>query len=147
MIFIRPEHCICNQKIGNLRTSIIKNQSSPVWMHALSRIRMLIQTSSIKIRQSKIIFWKMCRHPVQNHTNSLFMKIVHKVHKIFTCSITAGRRIISGHLITPGTIKRMFHHRHQFHVSISHLFYILGNLRCKFTVSIKQPVLRFSPRT
>ena len=132
MILLCPEQGIGNEEILHLRPSVIIDQGSPVRMRALARILMLIDTASVKAGQAISIPGKMCRNPVQNHANPLLMKIIHKIHKVIRCSVTAGRRIVTSHLISPGSVKRMFHHRHQFHMSIAHLLYILsqpwGNL-------------------
>ena len=54
----------------------------------------------------------------------MLVHIVDKIHELGSGAITAGRRIISGHLIAPGLIQWMFHHRKQLHMGVSHLFHI-----------------------
>ena len=88
----------------------------------------------------------MCRYPVQDHADSLLMHIVHKVFKIIGSSVSRGRRIITGHLISPGLVQRVLHHRHQFHMGKSHFLYVLRQHRSDFPVIIKYAViLRFFP--
>ena len=145
MIFVCPEQRIGNEEIADLGTSIIKDQRAPVRMHALSWIQMFIQAGSVKAAKSERIFRKMCRYPVQDHTDSLLMEIIHKIHEIFTGSISAGRRIISGYLIAPGTVKRMFHNGHDFHMGVSHLFHIVCQFWSNFTIIVKEFIFRFDP--
>ena len=76
------------------------------------------------------------------------MHVIHEEHKILRWPIPAGRRIIPGHLISPGSVQRMLHHRHQFDMRISHIFHILCHHRSQFPVIIKIPsVLRLLPGT
>ena len=90
----------------------------------------------------------MSRNPVQDNPDILFMHVIHEEHKIFRCSIAAGGRIIPGHLVPPGRIQRMFHHRHQLDMRITHIFYILGHHRRQLPVIIKiSAILRLAPGT
>ena len=116
-------------------------------MHPLSWVQVLIKAGAVKVGKSKSIFWKMSRNPVQNHTYSLLVHVIHKVHKIFTASIAAGRRIISCYLISPGLVQRVFHNGHQLHMGISHLFNIISQNRCNLPVIVEKSsfLLRFSP--
>ena len=124
MVFFCPKQCIGYKEILYLGTSVIVDQSSPVRMHTLPGVQMLIKAGSVKGSQSERILREMGRHPVQDHADSLLMHIIHKIHKVLRGSVPAGGRIITGHLIAPGSIKRMLHNRHQLYMSVSHLFNI-----------------------
>ena len=137
MVFLSPEQRICNQEIADLRTTIIVDQSAPMRVRTLSRILMLVHTGSVKTCHSVAVTREMSRYPVKNHGDSLLMHVVHKIHEIIRSSVTARRSIISGHLITPGCIKRMLHHRHQLHMGVSHLLYILGKSRSNLTIVVE----------
>ena len=72
------------------------------------------------------------------------MHLIHEVHKVFRCTISGRRRIISNGLISPGRVKGMFHHRHQFYMGISHPFHIGNDFRRQFTVvQVRQFFLHF----
>ena len=137
MVTVCPEHCIGNQEVGYAGTSVVINQRSPVRVCALSRILMLVKAGAVILCHAPGISRKMSRYPVQNHTDSLIVHVIHKIHKIIRCTKTAGRCIVAGHLIAPGRIQRMFHHRHQLHMGITHLFYIGCQLHRNLTVIIK----------
>ena len=134
VILLNPIKRIGNQIIGNLRPSVIINQSSPMRMASFPWVLMLIKACSVKIRQSIRIPWEMCRNPIQNNPNTGFMHFIHKVHKVFIGSIPCRRRIISDNLISPGAIKRMLHYRHQFNMGISHFFHIINDKRSQLPV-------------
>ena len=106
MIFLCPEQYIGDQEILHFRFAVIKNLGSPVGMLAQSRIRMLKNTLSVKSAKPMRIRRKMCRNPVQNHTDFIPMQFIHQIHEIFRISVSGSRRIIPCHLISPGTIKR-----------------------------------------
>ena len=84
-----------------------------------------------------LVFREMSRYPIKDHTNIMLMHIIYKVCKIIRCSITGCRCIVACHLIPPGTIKRMLHHRHQFYMGISHFFTVLTQQRCHLLVCIE----------
>ena len=147
MILLRPEQRIGDQEILYLRTSVIVDQGSPVGMHPLPWIQMLVQAGAVKVGESECILGEMGRYPVQDHPDPLLMHIVHEIHKVLTASVAAGRRIVSGHLVSPGLVQRMFHNRHQFHMGIAHVFYIVSQKGSDLSVIIKKPpfFFRFSP--
>ena len=122
MEFLHPEKRVGYEEIPHLRSSVIVDQSSPMGMHALPGVQMLIQTGPVEVWKARCVFREMGRHPVQDHTDSLLVQIVHEIHKILTGSISAGRRIISRHLISPGSIKGMLHNRHKLYVCVPHIF-------------------------
>ena len=137
MILLRPVKRIGNQEVGHLRTSVVVNQSTPVRMRALAGIPVLINTGSVKAGQSIGIPREMSRNPVQNHADSLTVHIIHKVHKIIRRSVTAGRCIVASYLISPGSVQRMLHHRHQFYMGISHILYIFSQTGRNLSVIVK----------
>ncbi len=98
---------------------------------------MLINAGSVKARHSISVSGEMGRHPIQNHADSLTVHVIHKVHEIIRCSIAAGRRVIARYLIAPGGVQRMLHHRHQLHMRISHVRYILRQLHRQLPVVVK----------
>ena len=116
-------------------------------MTALPGILMLVQACPVKVGKSVCVSWKMRRHPVQDHTDTGLMHLIHEEHKIFRIAVTRCGGIIADHLISPGSIQRMLHDRHQLNMRIAHLLYILYNLRYEFPIIIIFPsVVRFCKR-
>ena len=137
MIVLDPKQRIGDQEILHLRLTVIKNLRAPVRMLALSRIRIFKGRRTVKISQSMGILRKMCRNPVQDHTNAIAMQIIDHIRKILRRPVTGSRRIVSGHLISPGTIIRMLGDSHQFYMSVSHLFHIICDRMCELAICIK----------
>ena len=109
---LHPVKGICDQEVLNLRAAIIVNLSSPVRMFSLSRICMLIYCSSVKIHQTMGILREMCRYPVKNNADLILVEIINHIFELLRCSVSGSRCIISGYLISPGTIKRMLGDSH-----------------------------------
>ena len=141
-----PVQGIGNQEILYFVLSIIKYLGSPIWMLALSRICIFIQRLSVKICQTCSILREMCRYPVQNYSNSIFMEVIHHILKIFRCAISGRWCIVANHLITPGTIKWMLCNAHQFYVRIPHILYILCQFMGEFTIIVKSIRILFCRR-
>ena len=94
MELIQPEKCIREKKILNHRASIIIKHRPPHRMDRHSRILNFIKRCSIKFLQSCIKSWKLCRCPVQDHTNSFLVKFFHQSTEICRCSKTIRQRKI-----------------------------------------------------
>ena len=110
-------------------------------MLALSRICIFKCRRSVKVRQPMRILWKMRRYPVQDYTDAIPVQIIDHIGKILRCPVTGSRRIISGYLIPPGSVKRVLRNPHQLHMGIPHLLHIICNRMSKFTIGIKSLIL------
>ena len=129
MAFLYPVESIGDQEVLYLRAAVIIYLCPPFRMLSLSGILMLVHCSSVKVCQTMGIFWKMCRHPVKDNSDLIAMKIINHIFEILRCSITGGRSIISGHLISPGSVKGMLCNSHQLYMGISHLLHIVSKGR------------------
>ena len=98
---------------------------------------MLIDAGAVKLGHTPGVSREMGRYPVQNHSDSLAVHIIHEIHEIIRGSETAGGCIIPRDLIAPRGIQRMLHHRHQLHMGIPHLCHVFGQLFRYLTVVIK----------
>ena len=146
MILFCPEKSIGNQEVLYFRSAVIVNQRAPVWMGSLSRVKMLVQTRSIKRRKSEGIAREVCRYPVENNTNVVLVHRIHKIAEVIRRSVSCCRCVIACYLITPGFIERMLHHRHQLNMGVAELFHIRSQHRSDLTVVIKfTAIVRFFP--
>ena len=141
MKFLDPEQCVGNQEIHNFIFAVIKYLGSPVRMLSHSRIGMLKQRSAVKLCQAMCVSRKMSRYPVQNHPDLIFMQCIDQIHKILGCAIPGSRRIITGYLISPGTVKRMLRNTHQLHMCKTHFFQIFHNGIRELPIGIKALIL------
>ena len=146
MVLFCPEKRIGDQEVLYFRSAVIVNQRAPVWMGSLSRVKMLVQTRSVKCRKSEGIAREVCRYPVENNTNVVLMHRIHKIAEVIRRSVSCCRCVIARYLITPGFIERMLHHRHQLNMGVAELFHIRSQHRSDLTVVIKfTAIVRFFP--
>ena len=137
MTLFNPVECIGNQEVFDLRTAIVINLGSPVWVFALSWVCMLINSSPVEVGKTMCILGKMCRYPVKDDSDFLSVQIVYHVFKVLWSSITGSRCIVARYLIAPGAIKWMLCNSHQLHMGVTHFLHIGGQLLSCFPVIIK----------
>ena len=124
MKFPDPVQCVCNKEIFYFVFCQIKDSGSPIGMLTLSGIRIFKNTLSVKASQSMLIRTKVSRYPIQNDPDPVSMHQIDQVHEVFRCSIPCSRCIIAGHLVPPGSIKRMLGDPHQLDMRILHFLEI-----------------------
>ena len=137
MVMLDPEQRISDQEVPHFRFSIVKDLRAPVRMLTLSRVRIFISRGSVKISESVGISREMSRYPVKDDTDLIAVQIIYHIRKVFRCSIPGRRCIVPGHLVSPGSVKRMLCHSHQLYMGIAHLFHIFDDRFRKLSVSIK----------
>ena len=98
---------------------------------------MLVETGPVKGRETMRITREMGRNPVEDDADPLFMHIVHKRLKIVRSPETTRRRIVTGHLIAPGLIERVLHHREKLHMGVAHLLDVSSKFFRDLPVIIK----------
>ena len=146
MVLFCPEKSIGDQEVLYFRSAVIVNQRAPVWMGSLSRVKMLVQTRSVKRRKSEGIAREVCRYPVENNTNVVLMHRIHKIAEVIRRSVSCSRCVIARHLIAPGLVERMLHHWHQFYMGVAELFDVRSQHRSDLAVVIKfTAIVRFFP--
>ena len=87
---------------------------------------------AVKAAQAVTVFGEMGRNPVEDHADLVLVALVDKVHEIFRSPVSAGDAERAGHLISPGFIQRVFHHRHEFNMGESQLLDIGDELVGQF---------------
>jgi hypothetical protein len=105
--FVEPVQPVCDQKISDFVATVIKNQRSPVPMFPLPRIGMLEKMGAVEQRQAVRIFREMARYPVDDDADAVLMAAIHKMPEFIRIAKAARRGEVAGHLVTPGTVKRM----------------------------------------
>ncbi len=137
MELLQPEQRIGDQEILYLQLAVVEDLGTPIRMLPAPWVRMLIDTSAVKTAQAMGICGKMSRHPIQDHAYTRFVQLIDQIHEILRCTVAGSRRIITGHLISPGAVKGMLRNPHQLHMGIFHLFQIFHDLLCKLSVCVK----------
>ena len=134
MVFLHPEQRARNQEVFHFIAAVIIQPHIPERMIFLLRVQMLIKAGAVKVGKPLVVFREPPRHPVQDHADSLPVQFINQILEIRRHSISGGRRIIGCSLISPEVIFRMLHHRHTFHMGISHLLHIGNQLLRDFSV-------------
>src|SRR5665648_544624 len=119
MEFLKPKNCICDEKAYHFSFFKIKVKRTPLFI-----LPVFVNCPTIKFTQSMGVFTKVSWYPVKNNAYPCKVELINKIHEIFRSAKSARAGIITSHLISPRTIKRMFHNGHQFKMGISHLKHI-----------------------
>ena len=137
VIFLRPEESIRDQEIADLVPRIVEDEGSPVRMASPHRVRILIESPSVKGGEPPAVPRKMCGRPVQDDADPLLVKAVDEVLEILRTPEAGARRVIAGDLVAPGLIEGVFHHRHELHMGIALGLHIGCDLLRKLPVIVK----------
>ena len=103
-------------------------------MESLARVGVVVEVGAIEVGKPVCIGGKMGRNPVQNHGDAVLVQVVHQIHEILRRSVARSRGEVTGRLISPGTIERMFHHWQKFDVGETQLPDVFGEARRGFTI-------------
>src|SRR5437773_12578530 len=104
MVLAQPEQSIGKQNSAYFTTSIIKDAGSPLFMFSLTRVRIFIEMSTIKVAHGKAVFRKVRGYPVEQDANALLMHVVHNVLKILWGAKATSRGILPCDLVSPRLI-------------------------------------------
>lgn len=143
VILFNPVESVGDEEIFHLVFAVIKYLGSPVRMFAFSGIRVLVERFSVKVGQPVGVPWKMGWNPVQDHANSFFVKIIDQIHKVLGHSVAGGGGIVTGYLVSPGSVEGMLRNAHQLHMGVPHGFNIICQFPGSFPVS--EAVVAFRP--
>ncbi len=141
MVMLYPHQRASNQEILYLVVAVIKNFRTPVRVLPHPWIRIFVQSLAVKFGKPVRVPREMRRHPVQDYADIVFMEVIDHPCKILRRTVPGRRRIISGYLIAPGAVKRIFGYPHQFYMGIPHFFYIIRKRPRHLAVCIKPAVL------
>ena len=100
-VAIEPEQRIRDEKVDDLRASVIVDQRAPILMPPLQRVRVLVQCGAVEQAEAVRIVRKMSGHPVEQHTEPLAMAGVDEMGEVGGRAEAAGRRVQAGRLISP----------------------------------------------
>src|SRR5215469_8041025 len=149
MVFVEPKQRVANQEATHFIPAVVKNKGIPVALLALPRVGVLVKMRPVEKSQARFIFREMRGSPIENDSDSMLVKIIDQIHEIRRSSEPAGRSKVTRRLISPGTIKWMFHHRKEFDVRKPRIVNVIGEQRRHFP--IRQPAITFlrhaPPRT
>ena len=117
---LNPEQGVADQELAHFVAGVIEYQRTPIRMFSLPRVGVFIEVSAVKKAESVLILGEMGRHPVENDTNTCLMAGIDELHKLVGRAETTGSSKIVGDPIAPRAIKRVFSHRQQFDMGVTH---------------------------
>src|SRR5260370_12916743 len=122
MVFVEPEKSVCDQEVTYFVPTVVEDQRSPIAVFSLPRIGVFIKPCSVELSQSEGILGEMARNPVQNDSDAFLVAAIDEMTKLVRIPKTARWRIITGDLVTPGTVKRMLGDGQEFDLGVAHFF-------------------------
>ena len=146
MKLLNPVQRIRQQKVADFAARIIKNVRAPLGVIAESRILVLVAGRPVEAAQGPVVFRKMRRHPIQQHTDARLVHRIHERAEIIGCPMTRRRREVAAHLVAPRSAKRMLEHRKQFDVREPHALHMFGQSRRELAIRQQAVVLTAHPR-
>ena len=88
MKFAQPVERVRDQKVPHFVAAIVENVSAPVRMLTFARIFMLVERGAVESSQRECIFGKMRRHPVHDHADARFVKMIDEKAKVVRRPVT-----------------------------------------------------------
>jgi hypothetical protein len=76
----------------------------------------LKEMGAVEKTQAVLVSGEMGGHPVHDHPDAVFVQAVYEVHKILGSAVSGTGSEIGYALITPGSVKGMLAHGHEFHM-------------------------------
>src|SRR6202022_2802442 len=122
MVFLEPEKSVCDQEVTYFVPTEVEDQCAPIAVFSLPRIGVFVKLCSVELSQSKGVLWEMPRNPVENDSDALLVAAIDEMTKLVRIPKTARWRIVTGDLVTPGTVKRMLGDGQQFDMGVAHFF-------------------------
>src|SRR2546423_11554837 len=88
MKFTQPVERVRDQEVAHFIAAVIEDVSAPIRMLTLARILMFIERGAIESSQRKCVFRKMRGHPVNDHPDTSFVKIIDQETKVVGRPVT-----------------------------------------------------------
>src|ERR1700675_557249 len=95
-------------------------------MSAAARVSMLVEVRAVEQCQAVRVARKMRGRPIENHSDGGTVAAVDTEHEIGGLAEAAGYGVIAERLISPRSIERMLHQRHELDMRVAHALHI-GN--------------------
>ena len=137
MVLVDPVVDIGDQEVGDLFLRQVEDPGAPVRVLSAARIGIFIDAGAVEFSEPESVGAEVCGHPVEDHADIVLMKCIHQVHEILGMSVSGSGSIVTCHLISPGSVKRMLGNAHELHVRELHDLEILGEAVSKLSVIVK----------
>ncbi len=143
---VDPVERVAIEEIRHLVPAEIVDRGIPVWMEALARIGVLVQSGAVEARQAVLVGREMRRRPVEDDAESRRMGAVDEAGESGRLAEAARRSEEADRLVAPGLVERMLADRQKLDMSVSHVGDVGNELVGEFVVGKKRSVEMASPR-
>ena len=120
VILVEPEQRAGEQEAAHLVAPEVEDVRFPLGMEALARVGVLVEMRAVEVGEPVRVVGEVRGHPVQDHADAVLVQVVDQVHEVLRRAVAAGGSEVAGHLVSPGAVEGMLHHRHEFHVREAH---------------------------
>ncbi len=146
VVLLQPEDRVADEEVAHLVAAVVEHQALPLRLEATPRVGVFVQRCAVKGGQTVGVGRKVGRHPVQQHPNAMLVQGVHQVHQVLRRTVTRRGREVTGDLVAPGAIKRVFCHRHQLDMGEVQRLAMRSQALGQFAVVQERAVVRALPR-
>ncbi len=143
---LQPVQGVGHQIVAYFGAAEVVDQGVPVVVEALFRVGVFVQMCAVEVGQAMRVGWKVCRHPVENHAQSGFVRGIDQKLKVFGRAEARGGRIQADGLIAPGAVEGMFADRQQLQMGEAQVAGIGHQGFGQFAVAQPAPALHLAPR-
>ena len=132
-----PVKGVGHKEVLDFRTAVIVDLGTPVRMLALTRVLVLIELGAVEAGKTCGVFREVCRYPVKDNADALLVEVVDHVLEVIRRAVAGCRCIIAGHLISPGSVKRMLCDTHQLDVGVAHILAVIGSFLRELAIVVE----------
>ena len=125
---VDPVQRAADQVVDDFAAAEIEYQRAPVDVLTPSRILVLVERGAVEARQAVLVLREVCRHPVDDHADAVFMESVDEIAKLVGRAETLRRREHADRLVSPGAVERVFRHGQQLDVGEPHVGDVLHEI-------------------
>ncbi len=125
VIHLNPEIQGGFHKGQRVRLGVVEQHGSPFRV-PLRLVARFIDKAAVELVKTEEIGHEMQRYHIENHADARLMTAVNQFHQTVGLAVAAGGGKITGCLIAPRTVKRVFRQRHQLDMGKA-LFLYIGN--------------------
>ena len=117
---LKPKASARQQKTTDFVSSVVEDRTLPVRMETFTRIGVLVQRSAVEIVQRKLVGGEVRRHPIEDDADVGVVERIDEFHQLLGRAVPRRRREVSGRLVTPTGIERVFGDREKLYVRKAH---------------------------
>ena len=145
VVLVEPEERVRKEEVRHLPASVVEDQRPPVAVFPHARVGVLVEVGPVEPRQPVGVAGEVRRHPVDDHSDPFPVAPIDELHELVRGAVSGRRGEVPEHLVSPRTVERMFRHREEFDVGVSHLLDVGNEIVGQLPVRQVRPPLALLP--